>query len=750
MRETFDITGMSCASCAAHVEKAAGATAGVTEANVNLLKNSMEVEYDGSPATVQAICRAVKDAGYGATPRTAPTAGGATKTEEAGVGDAAQRDIEERRQRLVISAIFSIPLFYLAMGPMFGWPQLPALASMEGMMAAALTQLLLCLPIIFVNRGIFASGLRTLWHRAPNMDSLIAIGSGASLVWSIVMLYAMAFALGAGDVMAAHGYFHSLYFDSAGMILTLITLGKFFEARAKGKTTDAIAALMDLAPKTATVVRDGQEVRVPTEEVRVGERVVVRAGESVPVDGVVVEGSAAIDESAITGEPVPAEKGVGDHVTGATVSTRGWFAMEATAVGDDTTLAGIIRLVDEATSSKAPIERQADRIAGWFVPAVLAVAAVTFVGWVAVFLPGDVATALTHAISVLVISCPCALGLATPTAVMVGTGRGAANGILIKDATSLETAGSLGCVVMDKTGTVTEGRPRVTGVTAAPKASEDELLRVAAALERKSEHPLAQAVVDYADERDVAVADVEDFYQVAGGGLTGTLDGVRVAAGNARLMETEGVDVSVLAAQADAVADAAGTPLFFAEDGRALGLLAVADVVKPTSAGARRGDPGGCGRGHRRRPARPEGAEGRRPPGRGPQGGHGGRRHQRRTRPGACGRGHRHRGGHRRGHIVGGRGAHEVGPSGRGHGHRTLACHDAQHPPEPLLGALLQHDLHPRGHGRAGPLGDHAQPHDRRGGDGLLVGLRGHERPAPAYLEAQRQAGRGHRWPEGE
>ena len=586
MRETFDITGMSCASCAAHVEKAAGATAGVTEANVNLLKNSMEVEYDGSPATVQAICRAVKDAGYGATPRTAPTAGGATKTEEAGVGDAAQRDIEERRQRLVISAIFSIPLFYLAMGPMFGWPQLPALASMEGMMAAALTQLLLCLPIIFVNRGIFASGLRTLWHRAPNMDSLIAIGSGASLVWSIVMLYAMAFALGAGDVMAAHGYFHSLYFDSAGMILTLITLGKFFEARAKGKTTDAIAALMDLAPKTATVVRDGQEVRVPTEEVRVGERVVVRAGESVPVDGVVVEGSAAIDESAITGEPVPAEKGVGDHVTGATVSTRGWFAMEATAVGDDTTLAGIIRLVDEATSSKAPIERQADRIAGWFVPAVLAVAAVTFVGWVAVFLPGDVATALTHAISVLVISCPCALGLATPTAVMVGTGRGAANGILIKDATSLETAGSLGCVVMDKTGTVTEGRPRVTGVTAAPKASEDELLRVAAALERKSEHPLAQAVVDYADERDVAVADVEDFYQVAGGGLTGTLDGVRVAAGNARLMETEGVDVSVLAAQADAVADAAGTPLFFAEDGRALGLLAVADVVKPTSAQA--------------------------------------------------------------------------------------------------------------------------------------------------------------------
>lgn len=586
MRETFDITGMSCAACAAHVEKAAGGTAGVTEANVNLLKNSMEVDYDGNPATIQAICKAVKDAGYGATPRTTRAAGDAAGVQRPGVGDATQRDIEERRQRLIVSAVFSVPLFYLAMGPMFGWPEVPAFAGMEGMMAAALTQFLLCLPIILVNRGIFASGLRTLWHRAPNMDSLIAIGSGASLTWSVVMLYAMAFSLGAGDAAAAHGYFHSLYFDSAGMILTLITLGKFFEARAKGKTTSAIAALMDLAPKTATVVRDGQEVQVPTEEVRVGERVIVRAGESVPVDGTVVEGSAAIDESAITGEPVPVEKGVGDHVTGATVSSSGWFAMEATAVGDDTTLAGIIRLVDEATSSKAPIERQADRIAGWFVPAVLVVAAVTFVGWVAIFSPADVATALTHAISVLVISCPCALGLATPTAVMVGTGRGAANGILIKDAASLETAGSLDCVVMDKTGTVTEGRPRVTEATVAAGASEGELLRVAAALERKSEHPLAQAVVDYADEKDAPVADAADFAQVAGGGLTGTLDGRRVVAGNARLMAAEGVDVSALAAQADAVADAAGTPLYFAKDGRALGLLAVADVVKPTSAQA--------------------------------------------------------------------------------------------------------------------------------------------------------------------
>lgn len=582
MKETFDITGMTCAACSARVQKAAGEVAGVSEANVNLLKNSMELEYDGSPATIDAVCAAIDRAGYGARPRSAQK-GSST----APVVDTVQKAIDEKRTQLIVSAIFSVPLFYVAMGPMFGWPQLPALAGMPGMMANALTQLLLCLPILFVNRHYFIMGFKTLFHGAPNMDSLIAIGSAASAIWSIAQTYRIALAMGAMDMETAHQALHSLYFDSAGMILTLITLGKFFEARAKGRTTSAITALMDLAPKTATVVRDGSEQVIPSEEVLVGDRVIVRAGESVPVDGVVVEGSALLDESAITGEPVPVEKTVGSRVTGATVSSHGWFAMEATAVGDDTTLAGIIRLVDEATGSKAPIQRQADAIAGVFVPVVLAIAAVTFVAWL--LIAHDVATALTHAISVLVISCPCALGLATPTAIMVGTGRGAANGILIKDAEALETACKLATVVLDKTGTVTEGAPRVTDVALAPGVSDIELLFDAAALERKSEHPLATAVCAYVDETAPGIdsgAQVAEFAQVEGGGLTALVDGTPVAAGNAGLMERCGVDVTPLVTRAQALADQAKTPLFFARGTRLLGMLAVADAVKPTSAAA--------------------------------------------------------------------------------------------------------------------------------------------------------------------
>ena len=584
MKETFDITGMTCAACSARVQKAAGEVAGVTEANVNLLKNSMELVYDGDQATVEAVCAAIDRAGYGAHPRAQRAS---ARGEQAGVGDVAQREIEERRGQLIASAILSVPLFYVAMGPMFGWPELPGLAGMQGMMANALTQLLLCLPILFVNRRYFVMGFKTLAHGAPNMDSLIAIGSAASAVWSIVQTYRVALAMGAGNMQTAHEALHSLYFDSAGMILTLITLGKFFEARAKGRTTSAITALMDLAPKTATVVRDGREQVVPSEDVQVGDRVIVRAGEAVPVDGVVVEGSALIDESAITGESVPVEKSVGDRVTGATVSSHGWFAMEARAVGDDTTLAGIIRLVDEATGSKAPIQRQADAIAGVFVPVVLAIAAVTLVAWLA--MSHDFATALTHAISVLVISCPCALGLATPTAIMVGTGRGAANGILIKDAEALETACGLTTVVLDKTGTVTEGSPRVTDVLLSPGATDVELLFDVAALERKSEHPLALALVAYADEQAPGIdagAEVRDFEQVAGGGLVAQVNGSRVLAGNEGLMHARGIDTSALSAQAAALADEAKTPLFIAEDERLLGVVAVADAIKPTSAEA--------------------------------------------------------------------------------------------------------------------------------------------------------------------
>lgn len=598
-KEIFDITGMTCAACSARVGKAAGECAGVEEANVNLLKNSMQLRYDGAPETLNAVVAAIERAGYGAIPRSRQ--GQAEAPGAAGVGsaaspaadgsrpvvDVAARAMEERRRQLVMSAIFSIPLFYIAMGPMLGWPELPGLAGMEGMMASGLTQLLLCVPILFVNRHFFVSGFRTLAHRAPNMDSLIAIGSAASAVFSVVGLYQMATALGHMDMEVAHEAMHMLYFDSAGMILTLITLGKYFEARAKGRTTDAISQLMDLAPKTATVVRDGREEVVPTEQVQVGERLVVRAGESVPVDGVVLEGSALVDESAITGEPVPVEKTAGDEVTGATVSTRGYLVMEARAVGEDTALARIIRLVDEATSSKAPIERQADRIAGVFVPIVLAIAAVTLVAWIV--LGAGFGTALTHAISVLVISCPCALGLATPTAIMVGTGRGAANGILIKDAESLETACSVTTVVLDKTGTVTQGSPSVTDLVPVPGVTTVELLYAVAALERRSEHPLAGAICAYVDEmapgidRDVPV---EDFEQIPGGGLVGGVDGRVTLVGNARLMEMGDVDASELRERAAELAGKGRTALYVAEDGRLLGLVAVADPIKATSAAA--------------------------------------------------------------------------------------------------------------------------------------------------------------------
>ena len=586
MRETFDIQGMTCAACSARVQRAASDVPGVTEANVNLLKNSMELDFDGTDATAAAVVAAIEDAGYGALRRNAAGRGGASASAPA-PGELARKAADERLRQLVVSLAFSVPLFYVAMGPMFGWPEVPGLDGMDNMMAAALTQLLLCVPILLVNRHYFVTGFKTLWHRAPNMDSLIALGSAASFAFSVVSLYRMAWALGAMDMTAAHEAMHGLYLDSAGMILALIDLGKYFEARAKGKTTDAIAALMDLAPKTATVVRDGVEVSVPTEDVRAGERVIVRAGESVPVDGVVLEGTASIDESAITGEAVPVEKGAGDRVTAATVSSRGWIAVEATAVGEDTTLAGIIRLVDEATSSKAPIERMADKIAGVFVPVVMAIAAAAFVAWMAI--SGDFATALNHAISILVISCPCALGLATPTAIMVGTGRGAANGVLIKSAEALETACSVDCVVLDKTGTVTAGKPRVTDVELAAGVTEADLVRVACALERKSEHPLAEAVCAYADETHPGVdagARVEGFEQVAGGGLAGAVDGRRVLAGNVRLMEKSGVDLGGLAQRADALAAEAKTPLFFAADGRVIGLVAVADPVKPTSAEA--------------------------------------------------------------------------------------------------------------------------------------------------------------------
>ena len=585
-QKVFDVQGMTCASCSAHVEKAANSVSGVSEARVNLLKNSMEVDYDGNPDTLKQISDAVHKAGYEATPRSDKKDSATATTEDA--TNASEKAVKQKRVELISSMAFAIPLLYLAMSEMIGAPIPSAVSGMNGMMNLALTELLLCIPILFICRHYFISGFRALLHGSPNMDSLIALGSAASFAYSVVSLYQMANAFVAGDIVAAHQAMHGMYFETAGVILALISLGKFFEARAKGHTTGAISALMNLAPKTAILVKDGIEQEVPAETVMVGDVLVVRAGQSIPVDGQLIEGEGSVDESAITGEPVPVSKVVGDSVTGATVSTGGWFKMRATAVGDDTTLAGIIRLVDEATSSKAPIERLADSIAGVFVPVVIGIALVTFAAWFFFVTPGDFAVALSYAVAVLVISCPCALGLATPTAIMVGTGLGASNGILVKSAEALEGAVRATVVVLDKTGTLTEGKPSVTDVLCAGGTSEHQLLEYAYALEQKSEHPLAQAIVTYAQEKlgesADSFVDIQEFSQVAGGGLTAKVGEKRLVAGNARLMEQEGISTQELTSQAQQLAEQAKTPLYFALEGKLLGVIAVADKVKQTSA----------------------------------------------------------------------------------------------------------------------------------------------------------------------
>ena len=588
MKQTFDVTGMTCAACSARVEKAARAVDGVSDVAVNLLKNSMEVDSDGAPETLSAVVAAVEKAGYGALPRQAKgagPAGGVQAGAPSPMGTAAA-EAKHVRQRLVVSFAFTIPLFYISMGHMFGWPLPGFLLGERNIMAFGLTQLLLLAPVVFVNFKFFRVGFKTLFRGAPNMDSLIALGSTAATVYGVYALYRIAYALGAGDVHGAHAAGMDLYFESAAMILTLITLGKYFEARAKGRTTDAIATLMDLAPKTAVrVSADGTQEQILADDVREGDVLAVRAGEGVPVDGVVVDGAASVDESAITGESVPVDKAPGDPVTGATVNRTGYFTMRATRVGDDTTLAGIIRLVDEATSSKAPIEKIADRISGVFVPVVIVIALAAFAVWMV--LGAGLEAALSHAISVLVISCPCALGLATPTAIMVGTGRGAKSGILVKSAEALEGAHDVRTVVLDKTGTVTEGAPSVTDVITAPGVPEERLLATALAVEHLSEHPLARAVCGFAQARGTAAdARIEGFMQVPGEGLSATVDGAAVLAGNLRMMEARGVDAGEMGARARRLADDGKTPLFFAADGRLLGVVAVADTVKPTSRAA--------------------------------------------------------------------------------------------------------------------------------------------------------------------
>lgn len=582
MKQKFDITGMSCASCSAHVEKSVSKVAGVQEVQVNLLTNSMTVVYDDSVTSSGEIVSAVEKAGYGACPIQRQASSQAHSSLLVSREDPALKEQKEMKRRLIISLVFLIPLFYLSMGHMMGLPIPWFFQGEENALAFAFTQLLLCLPIALVNRHYFTGGFAALWHRSPNMDSLIGIGSAAALVYGVWAIYQIGFGLGHGDLHLVHEYSMDLYFESAGMILTLITVGKYLESRAKGKTSQAITKLINLAPKTAVRLTDGVEQEIPLEMVQAGDILAVKPGQSIPTDGRVAEGLSAVDESAITGESIPVEKQPGDLVTGGSINQSGYLKIEATKVGGDTTLAQIIRLVEEASSSKAPISKLADRVSGVFVPIVISIAVLAIIVWLLVGEPFSFA--LSIGISVLVISCPCALGLATPTAIMVGTGKGAENGILIKSAEALEVAHSVGAVVLDKTGTITEGKPHVTDLVDVGRVPN--LLQLAASLEKNSEHPLAAAIVAEAQKQNLSLLPVEDFVSEPGKGIRGRIKGKIYLAGNQKIIEENGVDIRALERPAARLAEEGKTPMFFAQDGQAIGIIAAADIIKPTSAQA--------------------------------------------------------------------------------------------------------------------------------------------------------------------
>lgn len=567
MTEQFAVTGMTCAACSAHVEKAVSRLSGVQSAPVNLMLGSMTVTYDEKAVTEGDIIAAVKAAGYGASPASQTDQGQLRRDQDAA--------LRRRKKHLIWSVVFLVPLFYLSMGHMMGLP-LPQVLHTHPLLLACL-QLALVIPILSLNRNYFTVGFSRLVKLSPNMDSLVAVGAAAGLVYSLIEMGLLA----AGQVSGMP----DLYFESAGMILTLVTVGKYLEERSRGKTTGAISALLALAPESAMVRRQGQELTIPTEEIVAGDTVIVRQGGRIPVDGVITDGHAAVDESAITGESLPVEKVPGDAVTSATVTSSGYLELRATRVGGDTTLSQIIRLMEEAASSKAPISRLADRISGIFVPAVMAISLTAALLWA--FVGGmDVRFCLSIAIAVLVISCPCALGLATPVAIMVGTGQAAQQGILIKSAESLELLHKVQTVVLDKTGTVTMGQPRVTDILCAPGVTEEELLCVAASAEKPSEHPLAHAIVEESQARHIPLCPVSDFRSVPGGGIQATLSGEAVLAGNAGYLAQNGVSLAAMEADAHRLAEDGKTPLFFAESGRLLGCIAVADVVKPDSAKA--------------------------------------------------------------------------------------------------------------------------------------------------------------------
>jgi len=582
MKQKFDVTGMSCSACSAHVEKAVSKVPGVDIVQVNLLQNSMVVEYADGATDAQKIIEAVINAGYGASLKGKEQ--GTAKTDKNAVQQKAEEETKKMKRRLTLSIGFLIVLMYVSMGHMFGWPLPEILTAHENIMVFALTQLFLTLPVMYLNRKYYEVGFKSLFHGAPNMDTLVAMGSTAAAVYSISQLFVMGYALGQGDMETAHSCGMNLYFEAAAMILALVTIGKYMETRSKSRTSDAITKLIDLAPRTALVLRDGAEMEIPAEQVKIGEIVIVKPGQSIPVDGILVEGTGTVDESAITGESIPVEKRKGDRVTGATVNRAGYFQMQADRVGEDTTLSQIIHLVEEAGGSKAPIAKLADKVSGVFVPVVITIALVTIAVWLLV--GQSFAFALASGIAVLVISCPCALGLATPTAIMVGTGRGAEQGILIKSGESLETAHLVDTVVLDKTGTITKGHPEVTDLKTSSGTKEQDLLKLAASLEQASEHPLADAIVERAKKDGIDLLKPTDFHAVAGQGVLGTVDGKKVLAGNLRMMRENKIDTTGWESEAEKLADEGKTALYIAANGHLLGITAAADPVKETSAEA--------------------------------------------------------------------------------------------------------------------------------------------------------------------
>lgn len=597
MKERFDVTGMTCSACSSHVEKSVSKLTGVENVSVNLLTNSMQVEFDENKLDTAGIIKAVEDAGYGAAVKDGhaksgtKTSGQSDSQENSGLS-AVEQNVKNMKKRLIVSLIFWIPLMYVSMGHMiYQWLNIPMppftmnfLHGNENAITYAFTQFLLLLPILIANQKYFKNGFKTLWHRSPNMDSLIAIGAGAAILYGIFAIYRIGYAMGHGDMAVVHQYAHDLYFESAGTILTLITIGKYLETKSKGKTSEAITKLLNLAPKTVTVVRDGVEQVIDATDVEKGEIFLVKPGESVAVDGIVLEGKSSFDESAITGESIPVPKQEGDTIVSASMNKSGLIRAKATKVGEDTTIAQIIRLVEEASSSKAPIAKMADKIAGVFVPTVITIALITGIIWL--ISGATFEFAMSTAIAVLVISCPCALGLATPVAIMVGTGKGAENGILIKSGDALETAHQIDTVVLDKTGTITQGKPVVTDIicAAGKNADKTQLLQIAGSLEKGSEHPLAEAIVNYCETNSIALEKVTDFNALFGKGIEGTVSGTHYYAGNEKMMEEKGISLSTEQKnQIRELAKQGRTPLLFADENQFLGIVAVADVVKPTS-----------------------------------------------------------------------------------------------------------------------------------------------------------------------